>query len=197
MQLTTPAIVCAIRQHGEHGVIARLMTPEQGLQPGYVRGGRSRRLRPVLMPGNSVAAEFRSRTEDQLAALTVELTHSRAPLHAEPLAAAAIDWITTLTATALPEAQPYPGLFLALGGVLDAIEFAPVARRWAVGLVRYETLILAQLGYGAAFEPTDQLAHALARNGTAIDAHLLTGPRAEGIAAARARLVDRLLRAVA
>lgn len=130
--LATSAIVCSLRQHGEHGAIARLLTPDHGLIAGYVRGGRSRAMRPVLLPGNSVAATFRARTEEQLASLTVELAHSRAPLHAEPLPAAAIDWACALTAIALPEGTPYPALHSALDGVLGAVEAAlrPVAGRW-------------------------------------------------------------------
>jgi DNA repair protein RecO (recombination protein O) len=146
--LSTPAIVCALRHHGEHGAIARLLTPDHGLIAGYVRGGRSRQMRPVLVPGNVVQAEFRARTQEQLAGLTVELAHSRAPLLAEPLPAAAIDWACALTAAALPEEIPYPHLHEALDGVLSAIEAAPAARGWAVALVRYELLLLAELGFG-------------------------------------------------
>ena len=146
--LATSAIVCSLRQHGEHGAIAPLLTPDHGLIAGYVRGGRSRAMRPVLLPGNSVAATFRARTEEQLASLTVELAHSRAPLHAEPLPAAAIDWACALTAIALPEGTPYPALHSALDGVLGAVEAAPAARGWAVALVRYELLLLAELGFG-------------------------------------------------
>lgn len=147
-QLVTPAIVCSVRPHGEHGAIARLLTPDHGLIAGYVRGGRSRAMRPVLLPGNAVKAEFRARTEDHLAGLTVELTHSRAPLHAEPLPAAAIDWSCALTAVALPEGTPLPALYQALDGVLGAVEAAPAARGWAAALVRYELLLLAELGFG-------------------------------------------------
>lgn len=146
--LVTPAIVCALRSHGEHGAIARLLTPEHGLLAGYVRGGRSRTIRPVLLPGNAVKAEFRARTEDQLAGLTVEMEHSRAPLLAEALPAAAIDWACALTAAALPEGTPYPTLYQALDGLLGAVEAAPAARGWAVALIRYELLLLAELGFG-------------------------------------------------
>ncbi|MBK5263864.1 MAG: DNA repair protein RecO [Alphaproteobacteria bacterium] len=146
--ITTPAIICAIRHHGEHGVIARLMTPEHGLMAGYVRGGRSTRLRPVLMSANLVQAEFRARTGEQLASLTVELEHSRGPLLSEPLPAAAIEWCCALTAAGLPEEQSYPALYEALDGVLGAIEAAPAARGWAVALVRYELLMLTELGFG-------------------------------------------------
>jgi DNA repair protein RecO (recombination protein O) len=148
MRIETEAIVCAVRSHGEHGSIVRALTPNDGIQAGFVRGGRSRRLRPILVPGNLVQAEYRARTEEQLAQLSVELVHSRAPLLAEPLAAAGIDWACALTARALPEGQPYPRLYQALDGLLAAIEAAPSARGWAAPLVRYELLLLGELGFG-------------------------------------------------
>ncbi|MGB3848100.1 MAG: DNA repair protein RecO [Sphingopyxis sp.] len=146
--LSAEAIVCAVRAHGEHGAILRALTREAGLVAGYVRGGRSRRLRPILMPGNRIALELRARTEEQLAGATAELLESRAPLLAEPLPAAAIDWVTSLTAATLPESQPYPALYAALSALLDAIGVAPAARQWAAALARYELLLLAELGFG-------------------------------------------------
>jgi DNA repair protein RecO (recombination protein O) len=148
MRIETKAIVCALRNHGEHGGVVRLMTPEHGLQAAYVRGARGRRMRPVLIAGNVVEARFSARTETQLPQATVELIHSRGPLLSEPLPAAAIEWATVLTATALPEGQPYPPLYEALEGLLDAIEAAPSASGWGAALVRYELLLLAELGFG-------------------------------------------------
>lgn len=146
--LSAPAIICAARLHGETGVIVRALTSEFGLISGYVSGGRSRTLRPVLVPGNSVAGEWRQRGGDRLASMTVEPLHSRAALIDGPLAAAAIDWLTALTAATLPPEHPYPPLYLALEGVLGAIEAAPAARGWAATIVRYELLLLAELGFG-------------------------------------------------
>jgi DNA repair protein RecO (recombination protein O) len=152
MRIETPAIVCALRAHGEHGAIVRLMTTEQGLIAAYVRGARGRRMRPVLMAGNVVQAQLSARTETQLPQAVIELVHSRGPLLSEPLPAAAIEWATVLTATALPEGQPYPRLFQALEGLLDAIEAAPSANGWGAALVRYELLLLAELGFGLDLE---------------------------------------------
>ena len=152
MRFTTPAIVVSLRPHGEHGGVVRLMTPEHGLQAGYVRGARGRRMRPVLIAGNEVEANLAARSEAQLAQATVELVHSRAPLLSEPLPAAAIDWACALTATALPEGQPYPRLYDALGGLLGAVEAAPAASGWGAALVRYELLLLAELGFGLDLE---------------------------------------------
>jgi DNA repair protein RecO (recombination protein O) len=174
MHLRTTAIVLSIRAHGEHGAIVRALTPDDGVQAGYVPGGHGRRLRPVLQPANTVLGEWRSRTEDALPALTVELTHSRAPLYGEPLASAALDWTTALTAAALPDAQPYPALYQGLSGVLDAIEAAPGARGWAGALVRYELLLLAELGFGLDLSicvvsgTTDDLAYVSPKSGCAV-----------------------------
>jgi len=152
MRIDTPAIVCALRNHGEHGAVVRLMTVQHGLQASYVRGARGRRMRPVLIAGNVVQAHLSARTDTQLPQATIELVHSRAPLLSEPLAAAAIEWATVLTATVLPEGQPYPPVYQALEALLDAIEAAPSASGWGAALVRYELLVLAELGFGLDLE---------------------------------------------
>ncbi|WP_375422091.1 DNA repair protein RecO [uncultured Sphingomonas sp.] len=243
MHLRAQAVILAARAHGEHGSVVRAFTREDGVQPGYVRGGRSRAMRPILQPANIVLGDWRARTGEQLAALTVELVHSRATLHREPLAAAAIEWVAALTATSLPEAQAYPRIFDALTGMLDATEAAPAARGWAVALVRYELLLLAELGFGLDLDQcvasggTDDLAFVSPKSGAAVSRQaaqgyeerllalpafvrvggeadwpdilagvaltghflardILVDRRAEPLAA-RARLVDRLKRAVA
>jgi len=152
IRLQTKAIVCALRNHGEHGAIVRLMSPDNGLQAAYVRGARGRRMRPVLVPGNVVEASLSARTDTQLPQAGIELLHSRGPLLSEPLPSAAIEWATVLTATALPEGQAYPHLYQALEGLLDAIEAAPSAVGWGAALVRYELLMLAELGFGLDLE---------------------------------------------
>lgn len=174
MHLRAEAILLSVRTHGEHGAVVRALTESDGMQPGYVRGGRSRALRPVLQPANLVLGEWRARTEEQLAGLTIELIHSRAPLFGEPLPAAALQWATSLTAAVLPEAQPYPRLYSALDGVLAAIEAAPAARGWAVAMVRYELLLLAELGFGldldrcAATGATQELQFVSPKSGIAV-----------------------------
>ena len=176
MRLETQAVVCALLVHGEHGAVVRLMTPEHGLQACYVRGARGRRLRPVLMPGNQVEATLSARTEAQLAQGSMELVHSRGPLLQEALPAAAIDWVCALTATALPEAQPYPRVYEALDGVLAAVEAAPSASGWGSALVRYELLLLAELGFGLDLEScavsgsNDDLVAVSPRSGRAVSA---------------------------
>ena len=176
MRLTASAIVLATHAHGEHGAVVRLLTAEHGLLVAYVRGARGRRLRPVLIAGNRVVARFAARTEQQMPHAEVELTHSLAPMLAEPLAAAAIDWTTAVTATALPEGQAHPRIHLALDALLSALEAAPSASGWGGAVVRYELLLLAELGFGldlgscAVTGATDDLIAVSPRSGRAISA---------------------------
>ena len=156
MHIRAPAIVCAIRPHGETAGIVRLLTADHGMVAGYVAGARGRTLRPVLIPGNLVDAELRSRSASQLPFARLELVQSRGPWLSEPLPAAAISWITALTAATLPERQPYPALYEALAALLEAVCVAPSARRWAVPLLSFEVLLLRELGYGLSARRPDE-----------------------------------------
>lgn len=195
MQLRTEAIVCAVLAHGEHGAVVRLLTPENGLVAAYVRGGRGRRMRPVLIPGNLVAAQLRSRTENQLPQADLELAKSRAPILSEPLPLAAVDWVTSLVASALPEREPYPIVFEALSGVLNALEAAASASGWGGALARFEQIILAELGYGSEIGPGSGLFEALGSSGDRLFSDLLID-RNESLRDSRSRLVERLRRAL-
>jgi len=207
MHVRAPAILVAARQHGETASVARFFTRDYGLVAAYVAGGRGRRLRPVLIPGNLLDLQLAARSESQLPFAKVELQASRGPWLSEPLPAAAITWVSALTATALPERQPYPALYQALGGVLDAICHAPAARLWAGALVDYETLLLRELGYGGkddrsalrtAGERASDLDGALAamdRLAVPLD-HYLLADRYGDVMAARQRVRELLGRMV-
>lgn len=153
MQLRASAILLSARPHGETAVIARMLTEEEGMVAAYVAGGRGRNLRPVVIPGNLVAIDLRSKSDAQLPFAKLELIQSRGPWLSEPLPAAAISWVCALSATVLPERNPYPGLYSALSALLDAICNAPSARGWADALVTYEMLLLRELGYGGGARP--------------------------------------------
>lgn len=196
MDLRAPAIVCSVRPHGETAVIARVLTARHGMVAGYVAGGRGRQLRPVLIPGNLVEAELRSRSESQLPFARVELVASRGPWLTEPLPAAAIGWATALAAAALPERHPYPALFDALAGLLDAVCHAPSARGWVPALLSYEALVLRELGYGAARPEPDGWADTLFlfdRIGRELARYPLADRRGD-VMAARVLLRERLSR---
>jgi DNA repair protein RecO (recombination protein O) len=194
MQLRASAILLAARPHGETAVVARLLTEEAGVVAGYVAGGRGQRMRPVVIPGNRVEADLRSRSDSQLPFARLELIESRGPWLGEPLPAAAIGWVCALTAVALPERHPYPMLWQALGGLLTAICHAPSARGWAAALVRYEALLLREIGYGGERPAGEELPDILIEMDVlagSLDHYLLADRRGD-VMAARARLRELL-----
>ena len=193
MHLRAPAILLSSRPHGETAVVARMLTEEFGVVAGYVAGGRGRQLRPVVIPGNLVELQLSARSDSQLPFARLELVESRGPWLGEPLAAAAIAWACALTATALPERQPYPSLYDALGGLLDAICHAPSARGWTGALVGYEALLLRELGYGGEQPLGDfeDMLGAMDRLAGPLDHYLLADRRGD-VMAARARLRELL-----
>ncbi|MDJ0641679.1 MAG: recombination protein O N-terminal domain-containing protein [Erythrobacter sp.] len=195
MHLRAPAILVASRPYGETAAIARLLTEEHGLVAGYVAGGRGRQLRPVMIPGNSVALELRAKSASQLPFARLELQESRAPWMTEPLPAAAITWACALTATALPERNPYPSLYQALGALLTAICHAPSARGWLAAMNAYEAMLLRELGYGGAkpdmageIEAQFQVFRALHKP---LERYILADSRSD-VMAARVALGERL-----
>ena len=198
MLIRTPAILCSVLPHGEHGAIIRVLTAEHGLAAAYVAGARGRELRPVLIPGNSLEVEVRSRAASQLPSARVELVTSRGPWLSEPLPSAGIGWACALTAATLPEGHPYPLLCDSLAALLDAICHAPSARGWARVLAGYEVLLLREVGYGTApapppDEPWPDLLDRLERQGKAI-ANRLLADRTRDVMGSRAILLDRLRR---
>ncbi len=126
MRWADDGIFLAGRPHGETSVIAGIFTRGHGRAPGLIKGGRSRRLRPLLQTGNGLKVEWRARLDDQLGVYTVEL--------AEPVAARVLDdnlalsGITALVSLlqVLPERDPHPKLF-------DAAQDC-LANGWRAGL---------------------------------------------------------------
>lgn len=198
MNLRAPAILVAARSHGETAVIARLLTEEFGLVAGYVAGGRGRNLRPVVIPGNLVELELRAKSDSQLPFAKLELVESRGPWLGEPLPAAAIQWATALTASALAERNPYPSLYSALEALLRAVCQAPSARGWAPAMLAYEALLLRELGYGGGKPEAAELPEVLSameKLADPLQRYLLADRRGDTLAA-RALLIERLRKMV-
>ncbi len=200
MNIRAPAILLASRPQGEAASIARLLTENYGLVAGYVAGGRGRQLRPVMIPGNLVEVDLRAKSDSQLPFAKLELVASRGPWMTEPLAAAAIAWSCALTASALPERNPYPALYSALEALLGAVCQAPSARGWLPAMTSYEVLLLREIGYGG-----QRPENAAELSGMLANFDVLEGPLARylladkrgNVMAARHLLRERLARMLA
>ncbi len=149
MQWTDEGIVIGVKRHGEANGILELMTREHGRHLGLVRGGFGSRMKPVLQPGNSVSATWRARLDEHLGNYTVEAVNLRA---ASFFAAShAIYGVSHLAALMrlLPERDPHADLYAEFGDVLDHLDDPVVA---APMVVRFELLVLSELGFGLDLE---------------------------------------------
>ncbi len=147
MEWRDDALIIGARRHGETSVILELMTRGHGRHLGLVRGGRSRRLRPILQPGNLVDALWRARLEDHLGALTIEPRAARAAHFLDR--AAALNGVASLCALLrlLPERDPHAELFDmadAIAARLCDIHGLDVG---AVMMARFELALLGALGF--------------------------------------------------
>ena len=138
-------IVIGARQHGEANAVLEVLTREHGRHLGLVRGGRSRRQRPVLQSGNVVKVEWKARLSEHLGNYTVELLDARAARSLDD--AMALAGLSTLCALArlLPERDPHAALCEAALIVLEHLEDAEL---WPSLLVRWEMALLDDLGFG-------------------------------------------------
>lgn len=148
MNLRDEGFILSARAHGEHGAIVRLFTAHHGLVAGYVHGGRSRRMRPVMIPGNQVFGRLTRRAGSQLGLLSLELITSRAPLMHRACTAAAVEWLTAIKAALLPEQAPFPRLYDSLGDLWQAMAENDAPHHWLPALVRHEVFLLGELGAG-------------------------------------------------
>lgn len=144
MEWRDEAIVLSLKTHGETSVLVELFTAERGRHLGLVRGGKSRKIRPILQVGNIVNATWRARLDEHLGAVTVEMIEPIASrLFDEPLALAALSNLCSLLSL-FPERDPHRGLYKGAKTVLTHMEEETI---WPSLLVRFEMEILSELGY--------------------------------------------------
>jgi DNA repair protein RecO (recombination protein O) len=130
---------------GEANAVAELFTLGHGRHLGLVRGGRSRRLRPLLQPGNLLRVTWRARLSEHLGGFNVELIEAHAARALDDAAALAAIGSLAGLARLLPERDPHPQLYADALHVIGAFD-AP--RLWPALLVRWELLLLQELGFG-------------------------------------------------
>ena len=171
MEWRDQGIVVGVRQHGETSVILDLLTRHHGRHFGLVQGGRSRRLRPCLQPGNSIQAVWRARIEEQLGSFAVEPRTLRAGRVMESgLTLNALNHLCGLIRL-LPEREPHEAIHDWLELILDHIADRDLTPSL---IVRFELALLRELGFGldlaqcAATGRRDDLVYVSPKSGRAV-----------------------------
>lgn len=171
MDWTDEGIVLAARKHGESATVVSLLTRDHGRHAGLVRGGMGKRMRGVAQPGNLVAATWRARLADHLGTYTCELVlASAAAVLDDALRLAGLAAACAMAEAAIPERETHPVLYDALLALLADLQ----GRDWPSAYVRWEIVLLRELGFGldftacAATGRNDHLAYVSPKSGRAV-----------------------------
>lgn len=167
-------VLLSARRQGEAHAVIEVLTEAHGLHAGLVRGGGSRRIAPLLQPGDQLLLTWRARIEEHLGAFAVEPVRSRAAaIMGDRLALPALASVCALLVFALPERAPHPRLYAATVALLDALGREP---GWPPAYLAWERLLLEEAGYGldlsacAVTGATEGLAYVSPRTGRAVSA---------------------------
>ena len=149
MEWRDDGIIIGGRRHGETSLILEVMTRLHGRHLGLVKGGRSKRMQPLLQPGNAVEVTWRARLEEHLGFYAVEATRLRAAVLMEtPASLHGLNLLTGLLRL-LAEREPHESLYEAVTLVVDRLDDREAAPAL---LVRFEAMLLAEGGYGIDME---------------------------------------------
>lgn len=184
-------ILLTTRPHGESSAIIEVLTAAHGRHLGVVRGGGSRRMAGVLIPGTQLALRWRARLEDHMGSFTVEPKGSRAAILEDRGRLAALNSAVSLLHLSLPERDPHPGLYALSLGLFDQLA---EGEDWLAHYVHWELQLLSEMGYGldlgacAVTGGRENLAYVSPRTGRAVSRE------AAGDWAARLLPLPRMLR---
>ena len=172
MEWDAPAIILDARPYSEGDTIATVMTADHGLHKGLAKGGAARANAALWQAGNFAQVRWTARLADQLGAFRAELIHPNAAhVMDDPLALAMLSAVCATAEGALPEREPYPNVFAEL---LRLIAHLPQGAEMLPDLIRWETTLLMELGYGldlgscAVTGATTGLTHVSPRSGRAV-----------------------------
>ena len=166
-------ILLGARAHGETSVIIEVFTEAHGRHAGIVRGGASRKMAPILQPGNQVSVEWRARLEEHLGTYTVDIVQSRSSILEDRARLAAMTSFCAMASYALPERLHLPRLYSAS---LDLVDHLVGSEDWAGYYALWELALLEELGFGldlsacAATGSMDELIYVSPKSGQAVSA---------------------------
>ncbi|CAI3925228.1 DNA repair protein RecO [Commensalibacter communis] len=154
LEWSSPSIILSTRNYGETDGIVSLLSLDQGLYRGLVRAMGARKNTSIWQMGNFVAAEWSARLSDQLGHFKGELVRANfASISPFPFAYSILSSICSVAESSLIERQPVPDIARLLFKILTFLSLDPqeAEQKAMPQLLRWEVLLLAELGYGLDF----------------------------------------------
>jgi DNA repair protein RecO (recombination protein O) len=146
---TDNAIIISSRPFGEDAAVVQVLTEHHGRHAGLVRGGQSRKMRPVLQPGNEVSITWRARLDEHLGSMGVELQAANAArILDDRLRLTALSSLCALVQGALAEREPADTVYDASLAMINLLASETEAALWLAAYIRWEIGLLSVAGFG-------------------------------------------------
>ena len=150
MEWRDKGILLATRPFGETSLIIDVFTPDHGKSSGVVRGGQSKKLKPILQIGAQLDLTWKARLEEHLGSFQVELIRSRtANVMNDRLLLAGMLSSATLINRFFPLGQVYKEFYESSETLFDLLQFSDI---WTLGYFKWELEFLETLGFGLDLE---------------------------------------------
>ncbi len=150
MEWRDRGILLATKPFGETSLIIDVFTPDHGKSSGVVRGGQSKKLKPILQIGAQLDLTWKARLEEHLGSFQVELIRSRtANVMNDRLLLAGMLSSATLINRFFPPGQVYRDFYESSENLFDLLQFPDI---WMLGYFKWELEFLETLGFGLDLE---------------------------------------------
>lgn len=172
MEWSAEGILLSVSDLGESSTIIEVFTREYGLYKGVVRGGKSKKIGPILQPGAQLNVTWRARLENHLGIFSPDLIQSRFSLVLNQRdRLAGLNAICSILRFALPERDPHYKLY---DRTINLLNFLTNSSDWPLFYLRWELMLLEDMGFGldltkcAVTNRTEDLAYISPKSGRAV-----------------------------
>ena len=146
MHWDASGILLSIQPYGETAAIAQFMTEFHGRHAGIIYGASSRKLAPVLQPGNQFKVTWNSKLSENLGWFKVELEYSRSvAAWSDNLTLQGLVSVCSLLEILLPEREPYSKIYRSTVKLFDDMLNKS---EWLLGYLLWELQLVTDTGFG-------------------------------------------------
>lgn len=145
MEWNDEGMLLASRPYGESFKVLQFFTKHNGIHNGLIRFSKKNN-NFEIQPGNQFNIRWKARLQEHLGTFELDLTKNRtSSFFMNKNCLISFNSITSLIISSLPERERYFNLYK---NTIDLIDSLPISNDWLLNYVRWELLLLNELGFG-------------------------------------------------
>ena len=145
MEWRDQGILLGTTPFGETAVIVDALTQKKGRVRAVLRGGQSRKFRPILQMGNILDITWRARLSEHMGSVQIDVIKSYPEILDSRLTLAGVAALSSMLTTFVEDRDPQAQMFDATEKLYDLLIHPDM---WCVGYFYWELALLDALGFG-------------------------------------------------